>query len=144
MKILSASELTMECAVAGFANASIDVVDRAYACPTEAFLEGAFASALRSLQWFFKVLTWSAEANDCDDFARLAAAFAQILHFLTPNRPPATALALGELWYRRDVGGAHAINIARTDKGVQTYEPQTRSLVKLSETEKLNTFKIRF
>ena len=116
MKILTAAELELTCAVAGYAPMDVNkfsVVDRRYALPTRNFLESAFSAALWSVQSFFDVLRWSEEANDCDDFARLAAAFGQILHYLTPNRPPATALAIGELWFVQDSGSGHAINIVR-------------------------------
>ena len=120
------------------------VVDRVYAKPTLEFLEGAFSKSLWSVQNFFGAASWSEEANDCDDFARCAAFLAQLLHYRTPGRPPASALAVGELWYVRDNGEGHAINIAFTDKGVVCYEPQTRAIVTLSPAEKNNCFKIRF
>jgi len=150
MKILTAAELELTCAVAGYAPMDVNkfsVVDRRYALPTRNFLESAFSAALWSFQSFFDVLRWSEEANDCDDFARLAAAFGQILHYLTPGRPPATALAVGELWYVKDSGESHAINIALcgpTPDDVVCYEPQTRRIVTLSEQEKSRTHTLRF
>jgi hypothetical protein len=150
MKILTAAELELTCAVAGYAPMDVNkfsVVDRRYAMPTRDFLAGAFSAALWSLQKFFDLLNWSEEANDCDDFARLAAAFGQILHYLTPNRPPATALAIGELWYVQDSGGGHAINIAvcgPAPSDVVLYEPQKRQVVRLSDEEKAQIHAIRF
>jgi len=150
VKTITATELQITLAVAGFAPSAPEatsIADRQYAMPTRNFLEGAFSSALWSFQAFFKTLDWTAEANDCDDFARIAAGFAQILHFLTPGRPPATALAVGELWYVKDTGEGHAINIALcgTDANdVVCYEPQTRKVVLLTPTEKDRTRIIRF
>lgn len=147
MKILDATELQLTLAVAGFdAGSRNSIVDRRYALPTKGFIEGAFSKALWSFQSFFAILRWTEEANDCDDFARIAAGFAQILHFLTPGRPPATALAVGELWYVKDNGENHAINIALcgpTPADVICYEPQTRQIVTLSETEKGRTHTLR-
>lgn len=150
MKIIAANELEIMVAVAGYAPAAVNrfsIVDRLYAMPTRNFIEGAFSWALKSFQAFFRVLNWSEEANDCDDFARLAAAFAQILHYLTPGRPPATALAVGELWYVQDSGDGHAINIAvcgMEPTDVVCYEPQTRKVVTLTATERGNIMAVRF
>lgn len=148
MKILSATEIQLTLAVAGYdAGAGWNAADRRYALPTRGFIEGAFSSALWSFQKFFSILNWREEAQDCDDFARIAAGFAQILHCLTPGRPPATALAVGELWYVRDSGDGHAINVALCGGGpddVVCYEPQTRKVVELSVTEKARVSLIRF
>jgi len=150
MKLLSNFELQTTLALAGVAPASpyaTSIADRTYALPTLNFLGGAFSTALWSFQQFFEVLRWTPEANDCDDFARIAAGFAQMLHYLTPNRPPATALAVGELWYVKDSGEGHAINVALcgpSPDGVVFYEPQTRQLVKLTDTELARVTIVRF
>ena len=148
MKILSATEILLTLAVAGYdAGAGWNAADRRYALPTRGFIEGAFSSALWSFQKFFSILRWSEDAMDCDDFARIAAGFAQILHCLTPGRPPATALAVGELWDVGASGEGHAINVALCGGGpddVVCYEPQTRKVVELSVTEKARVTLIRF
>jgi len=148
MKILTGTELQLTLAVAGYdAGPRNSFVDRQYALPTRGFLTGAFSAALWSFQSFFNLLNWTEEANDCDDFGRVAAGFAQILHFLTPGRPPATALAVGELWYVQDSGENHAINVALcgpTPDDVVCYEPQTRRVVTLSDTEKGRVHTLRF
>jgi hypothetical protein len=146
MQIKTSLGLQMAIVDAGFVvpEDKWSMADRNYAMPTRGWLEKVFGAALWSFQAFFKVLNWTDEANDCDDFARLAAAFAQILHFLTPGRPPATALAIGELWYVTDEGGGHAINIAVCGEEVVTYEPQTRKEVTLSEQEKQRVSMVRF
>jgi hypothetical protein len=56
-------------------------------------------------------------------------------------------LAVGELWYVRDSGEGHAINVALCGVGpddVVCYEPQTRKVVELSVTEKARVTLIRF
>lgn len=143
-KVLSSFELQVRLAAAGYEAPNWSVADRCYAMPTRGFVMGAFSSALWSFKSFFQVLNWTEEANDCDDFARLAATFAQILHFLTPDRPPATALALGEFWFVRDDGTGHAINLALCGEEVVAYEPQTRNEVTLSADEKRRGMLVRF
>jgi hypothetical protein len=143
-RIIDSDQLQAYLWQAGYETGTWSVADRSYAMPTRQFLTGAFAAALFSFLQFFNLLKWIEEAHDCDDFARLAAAFAQILHVLTPGRPPATALALGEFWYVQDSGGAHAINLAVIDEEVVAYEPQTRRVVQLSATEKRSGMHTRF
>ena len=141
-------QLAEQLQAAGVASLSWHIADRNYALPTVNFLRGAFASALWSFQNFFAVMSWTEEANDCDDFARLAAAFAQILHYLTPGRPECSALAVGEFWFQKDNGGGgHAINVACCGleaSDVVFYEPQTRTVLHLTDTEKASATMVRF
>lgn len=80
--------------------------------------------------------------------AAVTAAFAQILHYLTPGRPAKSALAVGEFWYAKDNnGGGHAINVAccgLEPSDVVFYEPQTRKVVTLTATEKFSCTMVRF
>lgn len=144
---LTQQELRNAIEAAGYGANNWSLADRRYAMPTRGFISGAFSAALWSFQSFFNILNWVEEAMDCDDFARIAAGFAQILHFLTPNRPPQSALAVGELWYQRDSGEGHAINLCvcgLNPEDVVAYEPQTRQIVTLNEGEKLLASMIRF
>ena len=144
---LSALDIAMNLAAAGVsvANDRLSIADRAYACPAKEWVTGPFSSALWRLQTELEIDRWLEEANDCDDFARVAAGFAQILHRRTPDRPPATALAFGEFWYLRTDGAGHAINLALHTSGAITfYEPQTRREVILTEAEKESGTLIRF
>ncbi len=142
------AQIAEQLQAAGVVSLSWHIADRDYALPTVNFLRRAFASALWSFQNFFAVLSWTEEANDCDDFARISAGFAQILHYLTPGRPAQSALAVGEFWYQKDnFGGGHAINVAccgLEPSDVVFYEPQTRTVVHLSDTEKANATMVRF
>ena len=122
----------------------VDIVDRDYVGVDYSFVTGDFTKALWSAKRFFGIYGWEAESFDCDDFARAAAALAQYLHHKTAGRPKDTALAFGELWYRKDNGEGHAINIFVDAGNVFKFEPQTASFVELSAAEKLNTFKVRF
>lgn len=144
---LSGSQIAERLQAAGVQCFSWHISDRAYAMPTRNFITSAFSYALLAFQKFFGLLGWTEEANDCDDFARLAAAFAQILHFLTPGRPLGTALAVGEFWYLQDSGGGHAINVAICGhelSDVVFYEPQTRRVVNLTDNEKQSASLVRF
>lgn len=144
-KVIDSNQLQAYLWQAGYETGTWSVADRMYAMPTREFLTGAFAAALWSFLSFFKLIQWIEEAHDCDDFARLAAGFAQILHVLTPGRPPATALAIGEFWYVRDNNqGAHAINLAVIGEDVFAYEPQTRRIIELSDAEKKSGMHTRF
>ena len=145
MKI-QAPQIINQLIAAGITSAGWSVSDSEYALPTMQWVTGPFSDALRKLQYEFKVNRWTREDNDCDDFARLSAAFAQVLHSNTPDHPEGTALAIGEMWYVQDSGGGHAINFAvcgpdHTD--VLFYEPQRVALVQLSEAERDRTVLIR-
>ncbi len=131
---------------AGVFTTNWSLADRAYALPTRRWMLGPFADALRRLQFEFRVNKWTAEDNDCDDFARLAAAFAQVLHANTPDRPAATALAVGELWYVQDGGAGHAIVFAICGPSVEDvlfFEPQDGTEKQLSEPEKQTVMLVR-
>jgi len=145
MSVLS-TQIIAQLTSAGIVSAGWSVADSQYALPTMQWVTGPFSDALRKLQYEFKVNRWTREDNDCDDFARLSAAFAQVLHSNTPDHPEGTALAIGEIWYVQDTGGAHAINFAvcgpeHTD--VIFYEPQRCATVLLSEQERARTILIR-
>lgn len=92
------------------------------------------------------IVKWDARF-DCNHFADCYAALAQ-LKFFTESfhaRNAAQTLAVGVVWYRRDVdGGGHAINCALTEKGMVYIEPQTGAEVALSPTEIASRFLVRF
>lgn len=82
--------------------------------------------------------------HNCDNFASLFYAFAQICHAKS-NRPE-QGIAVGELFYF--IGGdktkGHAINVAVTDKGIVAIEPQTGRIQELTKAEKEGAWFIRF
>lgn len=78
---------------------------------------------------------------DCDSFARDFANLADLHHGPTSG---AEAIAIGEVFYKTDEGGYHAINLALTDKGIVFIEPQISEIVELSNAEKMSIFYIRF
>lgn len=144
---MSGQELLERLADAGVSIYNPSIADRVYVLPTRQWVAGPFAEALRTLQFEFRVKRWTAEDNDCDDFARLAAAFAQVLHTNTPGHAPATALAFGEFGYmKQDFTGGHAINFVLTGPGpedVLFFEPQTGQFVTLTAQEKSAVIMLR-
>jgi hypothetical protein len=114
------------------------ISDAEYNLPSKDWVLNEFSNSFLSFLKFLGADEYASEKNDCDDFSRLAACLAQILHHRT-SQEIKTGLAIGEFWYRIDSGGAHAINFIiylDTTPKIMFYEPQTRKEVFLSETEK--------
>jgi len=122
------------------------VADGHYALPTEEWVRTSFSSSFKTFKDSIIKGPWVSEENDCDDFARAAAFFAQLLHHNTQNKLSNTGLAIGEFWYTmrdRKEGlaiGAHAINfILVRDKSenirVLFFEPQISQVVELTDKE---------
>jgi len=117
--------------------------DSSYNVTTQSFINGTFSEA-----WFRLMnglgLSYKAESYDCDDFAKLAAAYAQILHGRTHRD---SGLAFGEFWYSRGSGGKHAINVAVVYGGkyeLLFFEPQNCKQVRLSKQEIQSCQFVRF
>ncbi len=116
------------------------MADTLYMLPTEEWMATQFPIALDNYFKDLKQAAWVKESNDCDDFSKLAAAFARVLHHNTKHKVRGTSLAVGEFYYKRDVGGQHAINFAvvRSKEGnikVVFFEPQELKVVRLSKNE---------
>jgi hypothetical protein len=113
------------------------LADDVYMLPARYWIEDRFSGAWLSFK--SSLSPWSPEDNDCDDLARAAAFFAQFLHRNTTNRPAGTALAFGEFWFNRDLGGGHAVNFFLCRNSgkvtVEFFEPATGQVVQLSPTE---------
>ncbi len=145
---VEATELESLALEAGFACLSgASIADRSYALPSKRWVVGDYFEALWAFQHALMVGKWKEEENDCDDFARMAAAFAQLLHHRTIDKDKATALAIGELWFQQAPGVGHAINIAvcgRHPDDVFVFEPQTCKRIDLTEEQKDHIYMIRF
>lgn len=118
-----------------------------YYLPNKHWVFNEFAKSLDSLLNFLNNNTPNSASNDCDDFARAGAFLAQTLHSRTS--PDSNAgLAIGEFWYKKDSGVAHAINIivVRDYENLQLLflEPQTGKEIILTENEKNSCFFWRF
>jgi len=81
---------------------------------------------------------WEKNNSDCDDFAKAFTVF--LKSYVKKSKPKAASPAVGEVYYIRRVGGAHAINIivlADSD-GAPTlafFEPQEHKFVNLTLEE---------
>ena len=150
--MLTGPEITQVLTDAGVATFDGYCPDKDYSLTTKAWLVLPFARALRSFCESFNIGSWEAEINDCDDFSRTAAMFAQACHNHTSKEDPTrqeTALAFGEFFYTKDDGEGHAINVAiiRNDKGEHEaifFEPQNQTVVELTQTEKESCAFFRF
>jgi hypothetical protein len=119
-------------------NIIVQLPDGGYSLPARDWIDGEFSSALGNLlgQLGF---TYSSEKRDCDDFARMAASYAALLH---SKMVPVSGLAFGEFWYTRsdlNGGGGHAINcyVVREggELGLHFFEPQTQQTINLTKDE---------
>ena len=114
-------------------------VDAAYVLPTLDWVKGSFSQAFASFKFQLNNGQWKSEANDCDDFARFGAFFAQYLHHNTQNRIKNTALCFGEFGYQKKDMSGHAINVfLYRDQGkvyIGFYEPQTCEVITLTKEE---------
>jgi hypothetical protein len=118
------------------------IADSAYELPSEEWFKNKFPAILGDFFKDLKQTRWVAESNDCDDFSKMAAAFAHLIHNNTPAHLKGTSLAVGEFYYKinGDNSQGHAINFAivKTKEGkakVVFMDPQTLSVVQLSERE---------
>lgn len=107
--------------------------DTSYGKPTTAWLIGPFWS------WFLMdrtnkgLLGWT-RRNDCDGFARAYAQGCQDCHAVSSGADE-EGLAVGQFYYHRETGGAHAIVAAITEAGLTFIEPQTGGVIKLTPKE---------
>lgn len=128
---------------AGFSDAKMIISDVDYALPKASWLTGKFYDFYKGWRLGHNLNEWTM-TNDCDNFASLYYAFAQICH-AKGNRSE-QGIAVGEMFYF--VGGdetqGHAINIAITDKGVIAIEPQNGTIQQLSSKEKASSWFVRF
>lgn len=124
--MISSGKVIQALAEAGVNPNVIVLADANYSLPSERWLTGKFRQTLEDLQGWMRVQVYKDEANDCDDFAKLAAGLASACH----NRGRAeTGLAFGTFWYQSiRVGGYHAINVALVKRGKRVvpffFEPQ--------------------
>jgi hypothetical protein len=114
--------------------------DQRYMLPSEDWVLNHLPTITKNLQQDLKQLHWTSDSNDCDDFAKMTAAFVHLLHYNSPNKMSETSIAFGEFYYFKNMGGKHAINfvICKTKSGdfkLMFFEPQTYSVVKLTEQE---------
>lgn len=111
------------------------LADESYLLPSYHWLSNTFPAVLRDYKNRIAVI-YARNTNDCDDYARIAAALAQYLNFQTGAE---AALAFGEFWYIRNDGQGHSINCAvvfdNDDFRLLFFEPQNERLITLSRKE---------
>jgi hypothetical protein len=121
------------------------LVDVNYVCPTRKWVKKYYSWYL-NLCWDLG-LSWSPD-HDCDNFARLAAAYAQIAHFTTEWKGPGMkpeGLAFGEYFYIRENVSPHAINLVLVANAEPSWwEPQTGKELKLTKREIESCSYVRF
>lgn len=147
--IITSKELSDVAKACGIKNmeAIALIADSAYALPSYNWVEDQFSTAWKRLREFMAIDEYKDEMNDCDDFARMCAAFAQSLHSRTLKSSKALnrracALAFGEFWYfDSSLHGYHAINafLYRDEMNgivrLGYYEPQTATITALPNAD---------
>lgn len=115
--------------------------DEFYVMPDFGWVFDTMMPAFTQLKEVIGVSDYISLANDCDDYARLCAAYAQILNARTLRTVTSedSGLAFGEFWYMAAGIGCHAINVflSRVDSGVRLVfvEPQTGQQLHLTDNE---------
>lgn len=128
---------------AGFTEAKYISADVDFAKPMLNWLTGTFYDFYKSWRSDYGFDTWSNKL-DCDNFSSMFYCFAQLCHSKSDRSEQ--GIAVGEMFYLidGDKNRGHAINIAITDAGVVTIEPQTGKVLKLTDIEKKSCWFIRF
>jgi len=115
--------------------------DGVYNMPTAKWLKTEFIPFYIGVLKELGIFEWH-ERFDCDDFASLFRALAQIAH--RKSNGNGEGLTVAEIHYTASgtngVYGNHAINMAFTDEGWVFIEPQNGSMRELSETEQKSIF----
>lgn len=142
MKAATSSEILQAGAAHGVAAAAVLMADDAYLLPSRAWITTVFAPAWARTKLLLGTTEYRVDSNDCDDYARLCAGYAQLLNNRTLREYGGSeaSLAFGEFWYASATLGSHAINafLYRDDaKRIQFgfFEPQTGEILALSPAE---------
>lgn len=116
--------------------------DDSYAVVSSAALPGYYDS-FRAEIFRQGVTKWD-ERFDCNHFATYYVALAQTRFYLEhfQSSTPAQTLAIGVYWYRPQAakGGAHAVVIADTERGLVWIEPQDGHEFTPTDAEKMTVF----
>ena len=116
--------------------------DESYILPEQWWVQTTFAQAWLTTMSILNTGTYRPLTNDCDDFARLCAAYAQLLNNATILKLGITdaSLAFGEFWFQ-SATGPHAINAylyptgVHKEIGIGFIEPQTGQTLNLTPDE---------
>lgn len=130
--------------------ADIICADTDYSGVIPDWIFGPFAKTFLDVLSLLNETKYVDNSNDCDDFARLAAAIAQAANNQTPWKPANTALMFGEFWYfiNADPAKDHAINVfvyyVKSTPTFGFFEPQGAIKKVLTESEITSCNYIRF
>lgn len=116
--------------------------DLSYEQPSKEWIESVFKS-YKTLMLWLKVFRWRPH-HDCDD---KAAGFRWLcgVKWAQKESRPAQGVAVAEIHYKKDAGGAHAINAVMLDDGSMAFvEPQGPRWIELSYTEIRSIYFTRF
>jgi hypothetical protein len=85
------------------------VRDDAYMLPSPDWFLEVYPDALRRFQFHVGQFDPAPEANDCDDYALMGVAFAQLCHYKAEGRRTQTAFAIGLFSYHDALLGRHQV-----------------------------------
>lgn len=116
--------------------------DESYAVMTE----DSFLKTSPYMTWImreFGISGWE-KKFDCDDFALLWKMLTSLRHAKAQGGT-SEGVACGIVWYVKDGGQtSHAVNIVKTERGWQMFEPQTEEFITLSKTERESVWLVLF
>jgi len=121
-----------------FCRAYVLCLGAGYNIPTHDSLTkwGSFARATLA---GLGIATWKA-FFDCDKFSLFFKVIAAVMHYAAwvVGRATATDVAVGVLIYNvaGDAARCHMINVVRTERGIEPYEPQQCRALDLTEIER--------
>jgi hypothetical protein len=118
--------------------------DNAYAQVRSEALPSFYAN-FRSVLSEQGLVKWD-DRFDCNRFAGLYITLAHARYAVAAwhSYSEAQALALAEVWYVQESGGAHAIVAAHTERGLVFIEPQTGKEIHLSERERASFLVVKW
>lgn len=140
---LMAAKITEAATDKGINPNALLFADSSYLLPSNRWVLDIFSAAWDATKRVLDIVAYEPDMNDCDDYARMCAGYAQLLNnrTLRENKAlPRSALAFGEFWYMSPMG-AHAINAYFYQEEVGgdillgTFEPQTGKPVELTRQQ---------
>lgn len=120
--------------------------DKDYDCPTKKWLKNYYVEHFLKFLQRHGLTEWK-QHWDCDSFAGLYRAGADLEHAKETMLQKAQGIAVGEIWYMDKKLGPHSINVAITKNhkpDITFIEPQTGEFVILTKKEQRSIFHVRF
>jgi hypothetical protein len=122
---------------------SMRMSDELYAIPTAEWVKNEFTPQFKKFLIKYNLMVFRTIENDCDKYSHYGRTVSRIMHKNIKNKPPYTAIPIGELDYMRTKTDAHSINffIVRDEFNeikLMFYDPQCQKIISF----KINTFVI--